>query len=279
MATSHSNRIIATPSPYAWQHYLYVQEVGSLQSIEPHISKRENLSSYLFFVVLKGSGRIHYRGTSYPLSVGDCVYIDCKEEYAHESSIEDPWKLSWVHFYGKEASHFYKSYLEQEHSFLFHPADLSLFLDNLQLLYRTQSAKSANMELLCHRYLTDLISLCFLENNAAIRLTNNSIYEKVEQVRSFIDAHYTERLSLDRLSEQFFISKFHLSREFKRITGSTIGNYILVKRIEQAKRQLRFSNESLEAIARSCGFLDSSYFIKAFKKTENLTPNQYRRLW
>lgn len=279
MAKSQSNRIIATPSSYARKHYLYVQEVGSLQSIEPHISKRENLSSYLFFIVIRGSGQIHYRGTSYPLSVGDCVYIDCTEEYAHESSLEDPWELSWVHFYGREAPFFYESYVEQEHSFLFHPSDLSLFLDNVQLLYTTQSLKSANVELLCHRYLTDLISLCFLENNVQTPLTDNSIYEKVEQVRTFIDAHYTERTSLDQLAEQFFISKFHLSREFKRITGSTIGNYILAKRIEQAKRELRFSNESLDTIARNCSFSDSSYFIKAFKKAENLTPNQYRKLW
>jgi AraC-like DNA-binding protein len=124
-----------------------------------------------------------------------------------------------------------------------------------------------------------LISLCFLENNSQTLLTDNSIYEKVEQVRTFIDVHYMDKLNLDRLAEQFFISKFHLSREFKRITGSTISNYILAKRIESAKRALRFSSDSVDIIARSCGFSDSSYFIKAFKKAENLTPNQYRRLW
>lgn len=279
MSNSFSNRIFATPSRPAREHFLYVQEVGSLQSLKPHISKRENLSSYLIFVVLKGSGLLHYRGASYRLLAGDCIYIDCQEEYAHESSVADPWELFWVHFYGREASYFYKSYMEQDYSFLFHPSDLSLFLDNLQLLYTTQSENIADRELLCHRYLTDLISLCFLENNHRTRLTDHSIYEKVEQVRAFIDSHYMDRLNLDGLSGRFFISKFHLSREFKRITGSTIGNYILERRIEQAKRQLRFSADSLETIARDCGFSDSSYFIKAFKRAENQTPNEYRRLW
>jgi len=279
MAKSQSNRIIATPSPYAFTHYLYVQEVGSLQSIEPHISKRENLQSFLFFIVLKGSGHIFYRGTSYPLSIGDCVYIDCQEEYAHESTVDDPWELSWVHFYGTTATDFYKNYCEQEHFFLFHPLDITPFTDKLDLLYQTQSSQSVYKELLCHNYLTELITLCFLENNAQTRLTDNSIYEKVEQVRNFIDSNYAKKLTLDVLAEYFFISKFHLSREFKRITGITIGNYILEKRIGHAKNLLRFSNDSLDSIARSCGFLDSSYFIKAFKKAENLTPNQYRRLW
>mgnify|MGYP001033109180 FL=1 len=52
MAKSTSNRIIATPSSYAKEHYLYIQEVGTLQSIEPHISRRQDLNSYLFFIVL-----------------------------------------------------------------------------------------------------------------------------------------------------------------------------------------------------------------------------------
>ena len=40
MAKSSSNRILPTPSSYAREHYLYVQEIGTLQSLEPHVSKR-----------------------------------------------------------------------------------------------------------------------------------------------------------------------------------------------------------------------------------------------
>ena len=49
---SRSNRILATPSAYAQKHYLYVQEIGTLTSTEPHVSSRENLSSYLFLPLL-----------------------------------------------------------------------------------------------------------------------------------------------------------------------------------------------------------------------------------
>lgn len=44
-----SDRILVTPSSYARNHYLYVQEVGTLKSLQPHISRREKLESYLFF--------------------------------------------------------------------------------------------------------------------------------------------------------------------------------------------------------------------------------------
>ena len=53
MAKSLSDRVLATPSSYAKKHYLYVQEIGTLTSMEPHVSSRENISSYLFLTVLK----------------------------------------------------------------------------------------------------------------------------------------------------------------------------------------------------------------------------------
>ena len=62
MAKSVSDRVLATPSSYAKSHYLYVQEIGTLTSMEPHISSRENLSSYLFLAVRKGEGYLTYRG-------------------------------------------------------------------------------------------------------------------------------------------------------------------------------------------------------------------------
>lgn len=279
MSISKSARIIATPSAYARKNYLFVQETGSLQSIEPHISKRENLASFLFFVVTKGSGTLFYKKQSYHIRTGDCIFIDCLEEYAHKSSKEDPWELSWVHFYGASASVFYKNYAEQGNPFLFHPADLSLFLDSLSFLFTAQKEQTPYTELLCHKYITDLITLCFLECKKDESTSNQSIYEKVKQVSEYIDTHYSEKITLESLSKEFFISKFHLAREFKRITGSTLGSYLLGRRISNAKNLLRFTNASIEEIGQSCGIPDTGYFIKVFKKAENMTPKQYRKKW
>lgn len=279
MTISKSARIIATPSAYARENYFYVQETGTLQSIEPHISKRENLASFLIFIVTKGSGFLSYKKQTYPLHAGDCIFIDCLEEYAHESSKEDSWELSWVHFHGKNAGAFYENYLEQGNPFVFHPADLSLFLESLSFLYMAQKEQTPYTELLCHKYITDLITLCFVECTKQENHSNPSIYEKIQQVSQYIDSHFQEDITLDGLSKSFYISKYHLAREFKRITGSTPGNYLLGKRISNAKNLLRFTNASIEEIGASCGMQDAGYFTKVFKKAENMTPREYRRKW
>ena len=86
MAKSTSDRILATPSLHTRNHYLYVQEAGTLQSLEPHISRRQNLNSFLFLVVLEGEGLLLYDGSRHTISAGDCVWIDCTRPYSHESS-------------------------------------------------------------------------------------------------------------------------------------------------------------------------------------------------
>jgi len=91
----NTTRIIYTPSEFAKTSLLHVQEIGTLQAQKPHVSKREDLDSYLFFMVRSGSGELHYAHNTYPLGVGDCVFIDCRSAYFHETK-DDLWSLSWV---------------------------------------------------------------------------------------------------------------------------------------------------------------------------------------
>lgn len=80
-----SSRILYTPSTFARTSLLHLQEVGSLQAIHPHTSTRTNLTSFLCFVVLSGNGTLTYEGTTYELSAGDCVFIDCRKAYSHST--------------------------------------------------------------------------------------------------------------------------------------------------------------------------------------------------
>ena len=62
-----SSRIIYTPSTFARTSLLHLQEVGSLQAVHPHVSKRSNLVSFLCFIVLSGEGELRYEGEEFKL--------------------------------------------------------------------------------------------------------------------------------------------------------------------------------------------------------------------
>ena len=278
MAKSSSNRILPTPSSYAREHYLYVQEIGTLQSLEPHVSKRQNLNSFLFLVVLDGEGTLNYCGTRHRISAGDCALINCARPYSHESSATHPWSLKWVHFNGLEASFYYDYFISRENSYLFRPRSILPFTDVLDQLYLCQQNKNPLMELTSNKYLTDMITLCFTENES-LKMGEYTIPDKLKQIHEYISENYSRKISLEDLADRFFISKFHLSREYKKIYGTTLGNALTNLRLSHAKSMLRFSDDSIDTIALSCGFQDTGYFIKVFRKAENMTPLQYRKKW
>ena len=278
MNNVNSNRILPTSSAYAREHFLYVQEIGTLTSQSPHISTRNNIYSFLFLVVTKGSGSFSYKGNTFSIHTGDCIFIDCHEPYSHESSGDDPWTLTWVHFYGEQLSDLYKRYLAMGYSYLFHPDPLTKILSTLSNLYHEQEHKSSMTEIMSHKYLTDIITLSFIENKHE-ETEAVSIGEKLQKIREYMMVQYPEKITLDTLASAFFISKFHLSREYKRYFGVTLMNDLTSIRISHAKSLLRFTDKSIEQIAEECGFLDSTYFIKVFKSAENMTPYSYKTKW
>ena len=96
----------------------------------------------------------------------------------------------------------------------------------------------------------------------------------VDAVLHYINEHYSEPLTLDQLSEKFFISKYHLLRKFDAQVGTTVHRYILQKRLLNAK-QLLAGGVPPNEVCQYCGFGDYANFYRAFRAEYNQTPRQY----
>jgi len=117
------------------------------------------------------------------------------------------------------------------------------------------------------------------EAERRLRLLASSRHESraVETVKSFIRAHFTEELELQRLADEVFLTPSYLSKLFKTETGETITDYIISVRIEQAKEWLiRQPALKTYEIGERVGYPDPTYFNKVFKKVVGLTPKEYR---
>jgi AraC-like DNA-binding protein/mannose-6-phosphate isomerase-like protein (cupin superfamily) len=274
-----SERVLHTPSAFAKNALFYMQEAGTLKSLKSHRCQRENLNSFLFIIVLSGKGVVTIKDKMYALTTSDCVLIDCKQPYSHQSSEDDPWELMWVHFNGGNAQNYYNLFVESVPNYIFQTDNPTTFITLINKIIEAHSEKSTLTEIITSKLITDILTLCFTEAKKEAEYKDTSIAMKLSTIRSYIDENFMNKISLDLLAEQFYISKFHLSREFKELYGVTIGNYIQLQRINYAKKLLRFSDKSIEVIAYECGISDVSYFNKVFKKSENVTASRYRKEW
>lgn len=274
-----SNRIIYTPSFFAKTNLIHLQEIGELQAQKPHASRRENLPSYLFFIVLAGSGQLEYDGQQFLIKKGDCVFIDCKKPYSHHSS-EDLWSLKWVHFYGPSMNGIYEKYVERGGHPCFHPQSVTDFDRIWNELFELVSSGVYVRDMKIFEKLTCLLTLLMEESWHPERNAISSPQKQnMQKVKEYLDQHYDTKITLDGLSELFYINKFYLTRIFKEQFGLTLNSYLLQVRITHAKQLLRFSDKTIEKIGQECGMNDANYFTRIFKKIEGITPGEYRKRW
>ncbi len=273
-----SNRIIYTPSEFARNSLIYLQETGVLQAKYSHTSQRNGLDSYLFFMVLSGAGELLYNDSTYLLKPNDCVFIDCKHPYAHTTS-DNLWKLQWVHFNGQSMPQIHSKYLNRGGEPVFtieQPERCTQLLDDIFLIASSDDyIRDMKINEKLASLLTIIMSKSWHPNNKRSAQKRGELYS----VKAWLDTHYTEKLNLDELAKQFFIDKFYLTKIFKEQYGTTINAYISQQRITAAKQLLRFSDKTIEQISAEIGISDTNYFTRLFKKIEGITPGKYRKQW
>ena len=96
------------------------------------------------------------------------------------------------------------------------------------------------------------------------------------EIRAYIDAHYGEDISLDRIADMFYFSREYVSRIFRAQYGCAVYEYIQQVRMEQALRLLRNPKLSLQTIADCLGYSNANYFSKAFRRFYGISPRGYR---
>lgn len=102
-------------------------------------------------------------------------------------------------------------------------------------------------------------------------------YRRLTPALEYVVANYRRPLAVSDLARRADLSASQLQREFRRLFGMTVGDYILRLRLLMARRRLRATTDAVGRIATECGFYDQAHFTRAFKKHTGQTPLEYRR--
>lgn len=143
---------------------------------------------------------------------------------------------------------------------------------------KTFLEKSIGWELFVTINLLSILHIV-IENDAFVEVdSKNSVMScKIKEIIEFIYENYNETLNIKAISKNISSSNEHFIRSFKQYTGKTPMQFIINYRISIAKKLLHKTDSKISDIALQCGFNNISNFNKCFKKSEGISPEEYRK--
>ena len=106
---------------------------------------------------------------------------------------------------------------------------------------------------------------------------NTDNLRRMEEVFSYIDAHYNESISTETLASLMYVSVSYFCRFFKKVTGTTSAAYISELRIKKSLPLIENTDLGMAEIAEKVGFDDPNYFSRVFRSVTGITPSEYRK--
>ena len=139
---------------------------------------------------------------------------------------------------------------------------------------------STKSELNCYKMLTTIsgvgpkaaLSILSEMTPEGVAMAAASGDSKVVALLQYLNLHLTEELTIDQLSERFYVSKYHMMRRFRRETGYSIHGYVTEKRLLLAQRLLA-QGASPSEVGAQVGYQDYSTFSRAYKKQFGRGPS------
>lgn len=259
---------------FALEHLYYMESFDRFYYKKNSFTERQNFNSFLIGYTYSGQGFLKYEGKEYHLSEGDGFYINCMDYHYYQAE-SDVWDIAILHLGGPLMYYHHKQYMQYQ-SAVFHESisgNTQGFLEEALGLY-SQPVPNRDWQ----------VSTCFdnllnhlLKLQASNAAQESSLPENLQYLIKYMDSNFDQPLSLDFLSDFAGISKYYLSREFKKYTGFSPNNYLISLRINRAKILLKNTTLPAVKIAHEVGIHDLNNFTNLFKKKTGMTPIQYRK--
>lgn len=160
--------------------------------------------------------------------------------------------------------------------FEFNNEDAEVIVNILKLLLKEESSKNYS-EHLSNLLINQLLIMVFRSNPDFFKNTKTEFEKTIYNIQDYINENYMEDINLDSIENKFYINKYEVSRNFKKITGYNFKTYLILVRLSKAKDLLVNSNLTIAEISDRIGYGSESLFVRMFKKYENTTPTKYRR--
>ncbi|CAM4489283.1 AraC family transcriptional regulator [Paenibacillus macerans] len=229
--------------------------------------------------IVEGAGEFRIAGKTYEVRPGDVAVYNAGVPHEERSLSPQPFKLIYcgvsnVHIEGVPQGQLLPAYVEPVI-----PCEKYAYKVESCLSEMLQECDSQVLgyETLSNNLLMSLITLLY--RIVDVKHPFDPLKDKNEitvRTKQFIDKNYTRSITLKEIADTLYVSQHYLSHLFKKELGDSPVNYLITRRIEEAKRLLAGSDAAIHEIASRVGYGNDKYFSMLFKKVTGQSPSAYR---
>ncbi|GAB7055644.1 MULTISPECIES: helix-turn-helix domain-containing protein [unclassified Paenibacillus] len=232
---------------------------------------------YMIFV-LEGQGELIYKQKKYVLHKSDMFCLFPQVVYEYRTGKDEPLRKVWIAFEGPQSLRL----LERIGIKSCSPYAANVLHDGVLNHIRSlfELANDADQS---DSDLSRLIT-CYRIFEVISRRTSDTSRQLVcpdywlQQGKEYMERHYSDHLSVEQVADYVHVTRAHFSRRFHQEFGVPPAKYLQLLKIKEAKRLLEQTDHNLSIIAQTIGCPDVFTFSKMFKKTEGISPREYRLL-
>lgn len=253
---------------------MHLQSFSHMYSLPDYYTKRTSVSSYLLIHTVHGSGLLEYEEKTYRLQEGDLFWIDCRNPHTYRT--DGPfWEHTDIHIGGEGIPAFYEEYKKSGQCV----RQISLnpdFMNDLESMLEAYVTPDPRRTLKASHALRTMLVHLVLSGTSPERVSDKSS-RSLHKIISYMHEHFPEPLSMDELARQAGFSKYHFSREFRKLTGFPPNEYLIRLRLEEAKNLLINTDLPVSRVAEYAGIENEAYFSRLFHQRMHMTPGTYRK--
>ena len=258
-----------------WYSWMRLQSFSHMYSQAGYFTARKDVDSYLMICTISGKGKMSFEEKDFLLKRGDVLWIDCHQKHEYRTEA-DHWEHLDLHVVGEGITMYYDAY-RQNKEMLIHYDDPDVLIHKIELLLDAYTHPSPTKGIDCAYAVTAILTdLIDHQYGTAIEHDEPSSTKLIRDLIGYIHDHFKETISLDDLSKQAGLSKYHLSREFKKLTGFPPNDYLIQLRMEHARNLLVNSSLPIGQIGQLSGFENEAYSSRLFKQKTGNSPSVYR---
>ena len=251
-----------------------IELAGETLPYNKYFIPRRPGAPWVFECVISGKGCIEADGVKHPVKAGDFYMISDYSHLDYYSDYDDPYQKVYVNCRGSLSRRLCQAF-DIDRPFFIHsfPKAEKHIRSMHRILcnpYINLQTKDSNCGYIVHRMLSEL--------HADIRSeTYGPHHELAHNIRTYLDQKIYDKITLDELADEFYISKTRLISLFRSYFGVSPYQYLISQRITMACSLLKNSVLSVREISEMLQFADPHYFSSFFKSRIGCSPTEYRR--